>query len=166
MPHPAPFPITKDQESVWDYPRPPALEPVTGELTITHAGHVIAHTTRAYRVLETSHPPVYYFPPEDCHAAHVIASRSGSSFCEWKGDATYMDVKVNGETFERVGWRYSTPTPRFEAIRGYIAFYAAPFDTCTVRGEQVTPQPGGFYGGWITSKIIGPFKGTPGSWGW
>ncbi len=167
MRHPNPDPIQSGQESVWDYPRPPALEPVEGELIIRHRGEEIARTTRAYRVLETSHPPVYYFPPEDCSEAYVIPSQGGrGSFCEWKGEAAYRDVVVGGERLERVGWCYPKPTARFEPIKGYVAFYAAPFEECTVRGEQVTPQPGGFYGGWITSDIVGPFKGIPGSWGW
>lgn len=167
MPHPKPDPITPGQESVWDYPRPPALEPVEGEICIEHAGHIIARTTRAYRVLETSHPPVYYLHPDDCVPEHVHAPRSsGSSFCEWKGNATYMDVRVANETFERVGWHYEAPTPRFLPIKGFIAFYAGPFDSCTVRGQEVTAQPGGFYGGWVTPDVVGPFKGIPGSWGW
>ena len=167
MAHPEPDPIRPGQESVWDYPRPPALEPVDGELTVEHAGRLIARTTRGYRVLETSHPPVYYFPPEACDERYVNASTSkSSSFCEWKGSAEYVDVVVDGERFDRVGWRYDEPTPRFEAIAGYVAFYAGPFDRCTVRGQKVTPQPGGFYGGWITEEVVGPFKGVAGSWGW
>jgi uncharacterized protein (DUF427 family) len=128
-------------------------------------GQVIADTYRAWRVLETSHPPVYYIPPEDIHMEY-IQDGQGSSFCEWKGQARYHDVVAGESRAEKAAWSYPQPQPGFEAIRACLAFYAGPMDECTVDGERVTPQPGGFYGGWITSRITGPFKGQPGSWGW
>ncbi|MEM1349178.1 MAG: DUF427 domain-containing protein [Myxococcota bacterium] len=165
MAHPTPVPPKPGQESVWDYPRPPALERVDKALKIVFRGETIAETTKGWRVLETSHPPVYYFPVEDVRRTYVEEA-AGSSFCEWKGHASYVDVVVAGERLERVGWYYATPTPRFEELAGAIAFYCAPMDACYVGDEQATPQPGGFYGGWVTSDVVGPFKGGPGSWGW
>ena len=165
MRRPTPIPPGPGQESVWDYPRPPALEKVDAELRIEHAGRTIARTTRGYRVLETSHPPVYYFPPEDVDDG-VLEPAEGRSFCEWKGLAEYVTVRVGDDVFERVGWTYPDPTPAFEPLAGHIAFYARPFDGCYVGEEKVTPQPGEFYGGWITSNVVGPFKGIPGSAGW
>lgn len=160
-----PEPTSPGEESVWAYPRPPALEPEARRVRIVHKGIVIADTTGAWRVLETSHPPTYYLPPADL-AEEYLESAGGGSICEWKGAARYWTVEVEGSRLERVGWSYPNPTPRAEPIRDFVAFYAAPFDEVTVDGEQVTPQPGGFYGGWITSWVKGPFKGGAGSWGW
>ena len=170
MTNPLPFgvrpdPTGPDEESVWRYPRPPALEREARRIRIVHGGVVLADTTRAFRVLETSHPPSYYLPPEDVSAAHLEAA-GGGSLCEWKGAAKYWTVAIDGGRLERVGWSYPTPTRRFEGLRDHLAFYATPFDEVTVGGEQVEPQPGGFYGGWVTSWVKGPFKGGPGSWGW
>jgi uncharacterized protein (DUF427 family) len=153
------------QESVWDYPRPPKLEPCAKRIKIIFNGVTVADTSRAYRVLETSHPPVYYIPREDVRVAYLRPA-DGSSFCEWKGRAEYFDLVVGTHTASRVAWGYPNPTPAFAPIRGYLAFYAAPMDACYVDGERVTPQPGEFYGGWITKDIVGPFKGVPGSSGW
>jgi uncharacterized protein (DUF427 family) len=153
------------QESVWDYPRPPRLEACSKRIRVICNGITIADTTRARRVLETSHPPVYYIPREDIRMEHVRAA-AGTSFCEWKGRAEYFDLVVGTRTEPRVAWSYPNPTPAFAAIRGHLAFYAAPMDACYVDGERVTPQPGGFYGGWITHDIVGPFKGEPGTSGW
>jgi uncharacterized protein (DUF427 family) len=153
------------QESVWDYPRPPDLQPVDKRLRIGFNGALIAETTNGWRVLETSHPPVYYFPPEDIDEQYV-QKVSGTSFCEWKGTARYVDVLVEGKRIERVGWYYPEPTERFEPITDHIAFYAGPMDACYVGDEEAEPQPGGFYGGWITRDVVGPFKGGPGTWGW
>jgi uncharacterized protein (DUF427 family) len=152
-------------ENVWDYPRPPALEPVTKELTITFAGIQIAATSAGFRVLETSHPPVYYLPPDAFLPGTLIAA-PGGSFCEWKGRAVYWTIAANGKTAPAAGWSYPDPTPRFLPIQDFIAVYAGKMDFCTVSGEIVTPQPGGFYGGWITSDLTGPFKGIAGSMGW
>ncbi len=155
----------RGQESVWDYPRPPRAEEVSKRIEVVFNGVVIADTVRAKRVLETSHPPVYYIPPEDVRQEHLIDA-PGSSFCEWKGRATYKTVVVGDRRAERAGWTYPDPEPGYEAIRDHLAFYAGPMDACTVDGERVEPQPGGFYGGWITSDVVGPFKGSPGTMGW
>lgn len=160
-----PIPPQAGQESVWDYPRPPRLEAVSKQLEIFFNGVKIANTNNAYRVLETSHPPVYYLPPNDIQMQY-LHKVSGSSYCEWKGEAGYYDLVVNGKTAPRVAWYYPKPTPPFKAIKDHLAFYAAPMDCCLVRGEKVTPQPGNFYGGWITTNIVGPFKGDPHTMGW
>lgn len=162
---PTPIKPGPGQESVWDYPRPPRLEDVTKHIQIIFNGVVIADTHRAKRVLETSHPPVYYIPPEDVRHEYLHAG-SGRSFCEWKGTAGYYTVEANGRRAVNVGWYYPNPTDSFSSIRNYIAFYAGPMDACLVDGETVRPQPGNFYGGWITSDIVGPFKGEPGTMGW
>lgn len=160
-----PDPIGPGEESVWKYPRPPALEPVEEEIRIVFNGQVIADTTSAWRVLETSHPPVYYIPRPDIEDS-VLEAAGGGSWCEWKGQARYWTVRVGDRVAERAGWSYPDPTERFRDIQDHIAFYAGPMDECTVGGEVVEPQPGGFYGGWITSKVKGPFKGGPGTMGW
>jgi uncharacterized protein (DUF427 family) len=126
-----------------------------------HGGVTIAETRRGYRVLETSHPPNYYFPPDDIVSGALVPAE-GVSFCEWKGRATYWTVGDERDA----AWSYATPSPAFAAIKDHVAFYAHRMDACFVDGEQVTPQPGGFYGGWITQNIVGPFKGAPGTRGW
>jgi uncharacterized protein (DUF427 family) len=153
------------QESVWDYPRPPKLEPRARRVQVVFHGVTLVDTVRAQRVLETSHPPVYYVPREDVRMEHLRPA-AGRSYCEWKGWAEYFDVLVGGRTAPRAAWSYPDPTPAFAPIRGCLAFYAGPMDACCVDGERVTPQPGGFYGGWITADVVGPFKGVPGSGGW
>ncbi len=153
------------QESVWAYPRPAICQPCGARVRIEHAGGIVADTRASVRTLETSHPPSYYIPPGDI-APGVLRRGAGSSFCEWKGAAVYWDVVIGDLVLPRVGWSYPTPTPPFAALRDHVAFYAAPFDRCSVDGETVTPQPGGFYGGWITQALAGPFKGVPGSQGW
>jgi uncharacterized protein (DUF427 family) len=162
---PQPIPPQPGQESVWDYPRPPRLEVVPQRLRVVFAGQTIADTQRGYRVLETSHPPVYYFPPEDILAGVLVASPR-SSFCEWKGAANYWTVQVGDRLEVDVAWSYETPTSPFVPMRGYVAFYAQRMEACYVDDALVEPQPGGFYGGWVTPNIVGPFKGSPGSWGW
>lgn len=154
------------QESVWDYPRPPALEPTSKHLKILLGDTVIAETNRAYRVLETSHPPVYYFPPEDIRMHHLQANASGQSFCEWKGAARYWDSILDNYTIPRLAWSYPGPSQRFRPIAGFLAFYPSKATACYVNDEKVQAQAGDFYGGWITEDIIGPFKGEPGTWGW
>lgn len=153
-------------ESVWDYPRPPRLEPTERRLRIVHRGVLLAETTRALRVLETSHPPVYYLPPEDVAMQYLKASQQRQSFCEFKGLASYWDLGIDGEPVKGVAWSYANPTARFAALRDYLAFYANRVDECWVDDERVQPQPGDFYGGWITSQVSGPFKGAPGTMGW
>ena len=153
------------QESVWDYPRPPRVEPTRKRLRVELGGALVAETSWGIRVLETSHPPVYFFPPEDV-ATGVLRPAGGTSFCEWKGQAVYYDVVAGGKVAARSAWAYPAPTPRALDLADYVAFYAASMDRCTVDGEIVTPQPGRFYGGWITKDIVGPFKGSPGTEGW
>lgn len=162
---PNPIQPAPGQESVWDYPRPPRLEPVSKRIQIIFNGEIIADTTRAQRVLETSHPPVYYIPPQDIRM-DWLRPGSGRSFCEWKGAAGYYTVEVNGKRAENAAWYYPNPTAPFAAIKNFVAFYAAPMDACLVDGEVARPQPGNFYGGWVTDDIVGPFKGEPGTMGW
>jgi len=154
-----------EQESVWDYPRPPRLEAVTEHLRVTFNGEIIADTNRAYRVLETSHPPTYYIPPEDINMDYLMET-DRRSFCEFKGEANYYTVKVGEESAPNSAWRYPSPNRGFEQIKDYISFYASKMDACYVGDEQVQAQEGDFYGGWITSKIVGPFKGGAGTFGW
>jgi uncharacterized protein (DUF427 family) len=153
------------QESVWDYPRPPRLEDVTKHIQVYFNDVAIADTHRAKRVLETSHPPVYYIPPDDIAQQYLI-KMPRSSFCEWKGQAGYYSIQVGDRQVQNAAWFYPNPTSTFASLKDYVAFYAHLMDACYVDGEQVQPQPGDFYGGWITSDIVGPFKGGPGSWGW
>ena len=153
-------------ESVWDYPRPPRLEPTERLLRIVHRGIMLAQTTRALRVLETSHPPVYYLPPDDIAMQYLQASRQRQSFCEFKGLASYWDLELDGDHSTAVAWSYANPTARFAPLRDHLAFYANRVDECWVDAARVQPQPGDFYGGWITSQVTGPFKGAPGTMGW
>ncbi len=152
-------------ESVWDYPRPPRLERSGSMIEVTLGGVVIARTDAALRVLETSHPPTYYLPM-DCFVEGALRPAAGGSFCEWKGQAAYVDVLGGGTVAERAGWHYPAPTRTYAEIVGHVALYPAAMDRCTVDGEEVRPQPGGFYGGWITSQVVGPFKGDPGTMHW
>lgn len=160
-----PEPVGPGEESVWDYPRPPRLERVEERIVVRVEGVTLVDTTSAWRVLETSHPPTYYLPRADVRMEYLEAA-GGGSFCEWKGTAEYWTVRIGDRSLPRVGWSYPSPTPHFAAIRDHLAFYADPMDEITVGGRPVTPQPGGFYGGWITSEIRGPFKGGPGTMGW
>jgi uncharacterized protein (DUF427 family) len=153
------------QESVWDYPRPPRVEKSNKHVQVNFNNVTIADTHAAIRVLETSHPPVYYIPPDDIKMKY-LNSVPGSSYCEWKGRASYYTVSVGDEQAERACWYYLNPTEAFETIENYIAFYPSKMDACLVDGERVQPQPGGFYGGWITKDIVGPFKGEQGTAGW
>lgn len=153
------------QESVWDYPRPPRLEQTERRVQVIFQGITIADTKQAARVLETSHPPVYYIPPDDI-ALQYLSSADGHSWCEWKGQAHYYAVTVNGQQMQNAAWYYPQPTPAFASIANYVAFYPSKMDACYVAGELVQAQSGDFYGGWITSEIVGPFKGGVGTWGW
>ena len=153
------------QESVWDYPRPPRLERCNQRITVVLGGETILDTSTSYRVLETSHPPSYYLPMADFVGGSQRAA-TGSSFCEWKGNAAYLDLIGGGKVAARSAWHYPTPTDAFAELTGHVALYAAAMDSCTIDGELVVPQPGGFYGGWITSRVVGPFKGTPGTQYW
>ncbi len=153
------------QESVWDYPRPPRLEPSSRRVKVEFGGEEIASTTRAYRVLETSHPPVFYLPREDVRVEFLMPS-ARSTFCEFKGRAGYFDLVVGGRRSREACWFYAEPSPRFAAIKDHLAFYPSRVDACFVDEERVTSQEGDFYGGWLTREIVGPFKGAPGTWGW
>ncbi len=152
------------QESVWDYPRPPRLEPTTRRIAVALAGETVADTTRAHRVLETSQPPAYYLDPTDVRTDRLVPSPR-TTFCEWKGLASYFDVVVDDLVVEAAAWTYRNPTPSFAAIRDHLAFYAQLLD-CSVDGEAVVGNEGTFYGGWITSHVVGPFKGGVGTAHW
>lgn len=153
------------QESVWDYPRPPRLEECTEAIKILVDGLAVAESTQAKRVLETSHPPVYYIPPADIRI-DLLEPADGQSWCEWKGMARYFNVVVGDRRIQAAAWSYPSPTKAFASIRNHLAFYPHLMDRCFVGDEQVESQAGGFYGGWITSNIVGPFKGEPGTQGW
>jgi uncharacterized protein (DUF427 family) len=149
-------------ESVWDYPRPPRVEPSAARVVVELDGEVLADTRRSLRVLETSHPPVYYIPAADIRTDRLRPSARRPTVCEFKGTARYYDAGDRSA----VAWSYASPSPGYEAIAGCYAFYPGRVDRATVDGEQVEAQPGGFYGGWITSAVTGPFKGGPGTMGW
>lgn len=152
-------------ESVWDYPRPPVVVPCGERVVVTFGGLVVADSVRSVRVLETSHPPVHYLPAEDVRT-DLLVPAAGRTQCEWKGVARYWDLKVGARVGARAAWSYPEPLPGFEAIRDAFAFYPERVDECRVGEEPVSAQPGDFYGGWITSRIRGPFKGAPGTGGW
>ena len=164
-PRPVPEPIAPGQESVWDYPRPPAIRVSDEQIVVVLGGIEICETTTSWRVLETSHPPTYYLP-RSAFRADALVPTSGQSFCEWKGQASYLDVVGGTKVAPRAAWYYPQPEPAYAALRGHVAVYAGAMDRCLVDGEVVVPQPGGFYGGWITSAVSGPFKGVLGSTGW
>ena len=153
------------QESVWDYPRPPRLEDSERRIKVVFGGVTLAYTTRAKRVLETSHPPVYYIPPEDIRMEHLEPA-GGTSFCEWKGAARYYDIETDELRERRAAWSYPNPVPAYAELKDHIAFYPSLMDACWVDGEKIQAQEGDFYGGWITSEVVGPFKGGAGTLGW
>ncbi len=148
-----------NQESVWDYPRPPRLEDSSRHIQVIFNGQVIASTVRARRILETSHPPVYYIPPEDVKLAEYFTTTEEATFCEWKGVARYYNLQVGEQISLHAAWFYPEPTSDYASLRDYVAFYPGRVQACLVDGERVQPQPGDFYGGWITADIVGPFKG-------
>ncbi|MEP6852447.1 MAG: DUF427 domain-containing protein [bacterium] len=160
-----------DQESVWDYPRPPRLERSTRRVSVTHGGVTVAETDRAWRVLETSHPPSWYVPRADVDQSLLQPSSARATVCEWKGRATYWDVVISGrtaiedQTVTGAAWSYEDPTPGFAELAGALSFMPNRF-RCSVDGELVRAQDGGFYGGWVTDDVVGPFKGGPGTLGW
>ncbi len=162
---PTPHPAGPGQESVWDYPRPPLVEVRTDLLEIYLGGDLIARTQHSWRVLETSHPPTYYLP-RGSFTDGALRPVEGNSWCEWKGQASYFDVLGGGLLASRAAWTYLDPVPSFAEIAGAVAVMPGRMDRCLLNGEQVTAQPGGYYGGWITADIVGPFKGGPGSDGW
>lgn len=154
------------QESVWDYPRPPRVEPCTRMVTVRFAGRVIARSDRALRVLETAGAPTIYVPADDVDLDVLGLSTGGSTWCEWKGSARYYDLVAGDEVSERAAWTYPSPTPAFTALTEHYSFYPARTEACYLDDELVSPQPGGFYGGWVTADIVGPIKGEPGSLLW
>lgn len=162
---PEPIKPGPGQESVWDYPRPPRVEPSTKRVQVICNETIIADTQKSQRVLETSHPPVYYFPQSDLQMQYFTLSNR-QSFCEWKGKAQYYNLVFDNKTIADCAWCYPQTTPAFKVIQDYIAFYPSLMDACYVDGELVTAQEGDFYGGWITKDIVGPFKGSQGTWGW
>ena len=153
------------RESVWDYPRPPRLEPARRRVRVVFAGVTVAESDRALRTLETSHPPTYYIPPEDVRL-DLMKATTRRSFCEFKGAARYYTLRVGDRVSEDCAWAYPEPARGYATLRDHVAFFAGRVDECLVDDEQVRPQPGGFYGGWITSDLDGPFKGDPGTEGW
>jgi uncharacterized protein (DUF427 family) len=152
------------RENVQSYPRPPALEPVPQRIIIRLGGELIIETTRALRVLETHHAPTYYLPPEEIQA--TLRPAQGSSFCEWKGVARYFDVLAGTKTARRGAWAYDNPTARYLPLAGHVAFYAGLVDEAWVGDLRVVPQPGDFYGGWVTPNLDGQIKGAPGTQNW
>jgi uncharacterized protein (DUF427 family) len=154
------------QESVWDYPRPPRMEPATRRVRVELGGVTVADSTRALRVLETSQPPAYYLPPEDVRMDLLVPSGGRRTVCEWKGTASYFDVRTEGREARRAAWTYPDPLPAFTELAGWIAFYPARVDACFLDDERVSAQGGDYYGGWVTADILGPFKGEAGTEGW
>jgi uncharacterized protein (DUF427 family) len=153
------------QLSVWDFPRPPALVQWHEHVEVVLGGVTVAATDDAWCVLETSHPPTYYLPRRD-FVDGSLRPAPGSSYCEWKGVASYLDVVGGDRVAERAAWFYPEPVAAYDVLRDHVALYPAPMDRVTVDGVEVEPQPGGFYGGWITPRVVGPFKGAPGTLGW
>lgn len=155
----------KTVESVWDYPRPPRVEASSERIVVRLGGRVIVDTTSSYRVLETSHPPTYYVPKRDM-AEGVLEAVGGSTFCEFKGKASYYDIVVDGKRASRAAWEYPDPPKRYAMLVDHVSIYAAHMDAVYVDEEKIEAQAGDYYGGWITSRVKGPFKGGPGTWGW
>ena len=164
MQRPTPITPGPGQESVWDYPRPPRIETVPRRVRVEVDGVVVADAPEAIRILETSHPPTYYVAPAHVDATFLAAVGHGS-FCEWKGVASYFDVVVGERRIEQAAWCYPDPSETFADLADHLAFYPALVD-CFVDDERVRPQPGRFYGGWITDDVVGPFKGEPGTQFW
>ena len=155
------------QESVWDYPRPPRIEPSKRRVRVIFNGTAVGDSTRAVRILETSSPPTYYLPPEDVAPGLLRpAADERTTWCEWKGRASYLDLVAGDRVSERAAWRYENPRPDFEAIAGWVAFYPGRVDECNLGDERVRPQGGTYYGGWVTDEIVGPYKGEPGTESW
>jgi uncharacterized protein (DUF427 family) len=151
---------------VWDYPRPPRLEPVPRRVVVEFAGVVLADSGSALRMLETSHPPTYYLPPADVRTDLLVPSHRRGSHCEWKGGARYWHVRVDARVARDAAWSYPDPFDEYAPLAGHLAFYCAAMDACRVGDLVATAQPGGFYGGWVTADLVGPFKGEPGTEGW
>jgi len=161
----APCAIFYEQESVWDYPRPPRVERSDEEVEIWFAGVRIAKSQRTVRVLETSHPPTYYIPKADVETVYLSPSPR-RTMCEFKGQSHFYTVSVDGRSARNAVWEYPEPQSGYEALKDHLCFYPSLMERCLVNGEAVTPQEGDFYGGWITRRIVGPYKGGAGTWGW
>ena len=157
--------VSIGQESVWDYPRPPALQRVLDRVVVELNGRVIVETVGAIRVCETASPPTYYLPRRDFQP-EVLVPAAGESYCEWKGVATYWSLQASGRIVPGAAWSYEAPHSEYAVLAGAIALYPGRVDRCSVGASTVRAQPGGFYGGWITDDLVGPFKGEPGSQGW
>ncbi|MGI8714115.1 MAG: DUF427 domain-containing protein [Solirubrobacteraceae bacterium] len=153
-------------ERVWDYPRPPAVEPVTRAVRVQLGGELLADSEHALRVLETSHPPTIYVPPDDLRRQWLTDSSGPGSWCEFKGEARYLDAVVGDLRVRQMGWFYPAPSPTYAQLRGFVCFYPGRVDSAWLGSERVQAQDGDFYGGWITSDLVGPFKGPPGTLGW
>jgi uncharacterized protein (DUF427 family) len=160
-----PIPPKAGQESVWDYPRPPRVEATSKRIRVIFNGVVIADSTNALRVLETSHPPSYYIPQQDIKM-EFFKALARKTFCEYKGTASYWTITVNGKEAVSAAWSYPSPDKGYETLKDHLAFYPSKLEACFVGEEKVNPQAGDFYGGWITSDVVGPFKGEAGSHGW
>ncbi len=166
MSRPVPIPPGPGQESAWSYPRPPRAEPVPERIRVVVGGSVIADSIRALRVLETSHPPTYYLPPGDVRTDLLVASKT-TTFCEFKGRAAYRTLVLpTGLRVPEIAWLYPDPAAGYEVLAGHVSFYAGRVDEAWVGDERVIAQAGDFYGGWITSRVVGPFKGGAGTTGW
>ena len=165
-----PEPVAEGEESVWSFPRPPLVEPVHEVLRVEFAGQVIAETTKGHRICETASAPCYFFPPEDVKMAFIQAIPGQSTMCEWKGIASYFDVTLGSETSHKAAFSYPDPIDDlgqgFRDIPGHLCFYASRVDAAFIGDEQVTPQPGEFYAGWVTRALKGPIKGEPGTGHW
>ncbi len=153
-------------ESVWDYPRPPAVQPSGRRVRIECDGETLADSTAALRVLETSHPPTIYIPPADVRVELLALSRARGTWCEFKGAATYLDAVIGGRRRREIAWTYPHPASGYEVLRDHISFYPGRVDAAWLGDERVTAQEGDFYGGWVTAELTGPFKGGPGTTGW
>ena len=153
------------QESVWDYPRPPRLERCEKAVRVVFNGETIVNSSNCYRLLETSHPPAYYIPPSDVQSG-CFKKTSRTTFCEFKGSASYFDIVVKGKVANNAAWAYQAPANEYESLKDFLCIYASKVDACYVDEEKAQPQEGDYYGGWITSNIVGPFKGGTGTLGW
>jgi uncharacterized protein (DUF427 family) len=153
-------------ENVWDYPRPPAVEPCPRHVRVDLGGQVLAESDHALRVLETTHPPTIYVPRDDVRMDLLVPSRRSSTRCEFKGAARYLDALIGTRRYQAVGWMYPQPSPGYKALEDHIAFYPGRIDAAWLDDERVLAQDGDFYGGWITAELVGPFKGAPGTQRW
>lgn len=158
--------MATEAESVWQYPRPPAVVVCSRRVRVELAGEVLAESVRALRVLETSHPPTIYIPPDDVWGELLVPGGAATTWCEFKGEATYLDALIRGRRFPTVAWTYRDPASRYGVLHDHVAFYPGRVDGAWLDDERVRAQPSDFYGGWITDEVVGPFKGPVGTAGW